>query len=347
MDAVVIPEPGHVEVRRIAKPRPGAFEALVRIETCGLCGTTDRHIVEGTQAHHPKDQYPAVLGHESVGTVVEVGERVTSFKPGDRVTRAASIFPGEQRDDVYSAWGGFAEYGLVRDVTALVASGREDLRDDWVGSRQIIAPEGLDPLDAALAISLSEIASWTWKLGALGAQSMVIGGTGLAGCAMCVFARLAGATPIIAMGRRDDRLELMRQLGADETINSREQDVPEAVRALTHGVGAAWFAEATGVDEVFVTGLRCLAPGGTAAIYGAPVGYRYTLAMKGAPGDFAVRLVCPEEHRSYARVCSLLMSGAIDATLFRTHVWDGLDQLPTALEQQAAGAVVKGFVRIG
>ena len=68
--------------------------------------------------------------------------------------------------------------------------------------------------------------------------------------------------------------------------------------------------------------------------------------MKGAPGDFAVRLVSPEEYKAYPWVCGLIQSGRIDTLLFRSHVWEGLEQLPQALEEQASGKVIKGFVRI-
>src|ERR1700733_11269835 len=116
MKAIVVVSPGKFEVRDVPMPKPEPFEALVKIEACGLCGTTDRHIVEGHQAHHPAEWYPAVLGHESVGKVIQVGHLVTKFKAGDRVTRPVAIWPGTRQEDLYSAWGGFAEYGIVRDA---------------------------------------------------------------------------------------------------------------------------------------------------------------------------------------------------------------------------------------
>ena len=61
---------------------------------CGLCGTTDRHLVEGIQAHHPRENYPAVLGHEASGVVERVGEGVSYVQPGDRVIMSFRPFCG-------------------------------------------------------------------------------------------------------------------------------------------------------------------------------------------------------------------------------------------------------------
>ena len=341
MKALVITAEHKLELQDISIPGLGAYEALVRTQACGICSTTDRELIKGTQPFHKG--YPAVLGHEAVGEVVETGTKVTSFAVGNMVTRPVAIWPGEQRDGLYSAWGGFAEYGLVRDEVAKdEAEGRADGADMIYGR----APEGMDVLDAALAISLSELASWMWKLGAVGGRSIAIGGTGLAGYAICLYAKLAGAGPVIQIGRRDERLEYARRFGADVTVNCTTEDVAAAVRDATDGRGADIFTEATGADEVFAMGLTTLRPHGTLAIYGAPEHYRYTLPLRSGPVDFNVRLICPAEQRAYPWVCRQLQSGVIDPMLFRTHVWDGLDKINEAVEAQTAGRVVKGFVRI-
>jgi len=57
-------------------------------------------------------------------------------------------------------------------------------------------------------------------------------------------------------------------------------------------------------------------------------------------------MIAPEEHKAYDRVCDLIRAGQINPAILRSHVWDGLDRLPEALKAQAAGKVVKGFVRI-
>ncbi|MBN8524615.1 MAG: alcohol dehydrogenase catalytic domain-containing protein, partial [Planctomycetes bacterium] len=138
---------GHaLELREIGDPRIGPYEALVRIRACGICGTTDRELIKGTQPYHAA--YPCLLGHEAVGQVVETGTRVRSFRAGDWVTRPVGIWPGESRDGLASAWGGFATLGVVRDRVAMQADGDASLAGDYTALRQnrIAAPFYLQAL---------------------------------------------------------------------------------------------------------------------------------------------------------------------------------------------------------
>jgi len=346
MTAGVVVRHGEVELRKLPVPQPGPFDALVRIEVCGLCGTTDREIVAGTQAHHPADCYPAVLGHEAVGTVIAIGENVRCFKVGDRVTHAAAIWPGESRDGYYSGWGEFAEYGLVRDGRALAEATDDPSPQDGITSQQSVVPPDMDPVAATLAIGLSEVASWWWKLGPVGGRPFAIGGAGFVGYVMCVLAKLAGAGPVILVGRRNERLDHGRRCGADVTVNSKDADAAEAVREAAGGMGVDCFAEASGADEMFNLGLGTLCQGGTLAIYGAPQGYRYTLQMKRARGEFDVRLMHPAENTALDWVCRIIRQKRIDTQLLHSHVWEGLDCLPEAIQAQENGEVIKGLVRI-
>ena len=100
---------------RPARARDRAAEALVQVEVCGICNSTDWKIIEG---EFVSGSYPILLGHESCGRVIAVGERVRSFRVGDRVLRfrlqdAHVPYPGGR-----SCWGGFVERAIVVDVWA-------------------------------------------------------------------------------------------------------------------------------------------------------------------------------------------------------------------------------------
>ena len=111
MRAVAVVEPGRVELVELEAPQPGPYQALVRTDVAALCNSTDSKQVAGR--FPGVEQYPLVLGHETSGTVVQVGERVRSFQVEDRVI-GGLLF--EFSDPRYSSgWGGFCDYNLVND----------------------------------------------------------------------------------------------------------------------------------------------------------------------------------------------------------------------------------------
>lgn len=339
MKAAIITQPGKLEIQDINQPKPGPFEALVKIEACGLCGTTDRHLVEGVMAHHPKDWYPAVLGHESVGKVIAIGDRVKKFKVGDRVTRPVAIWPGSQ-GPLYSAWGGFAEYGIVRDNTQ--SDGPEP---DYKNSRQNVVPADMKLADAVLAISVAEVASWMEKLGSLQDKVVVIGGVGFAACVMAQCARAGGAKAIIAFGRSPKKFTWVQQNGATHAL-LMEDALRDKVHEIAPG-GADWFLDAAGHQAVLDAGLKCLKVGGAAAIYGAPEGFTYRLPLGALGGaDFSVHYFAPADDIYLPKACQRLISGDLDAEALRSHCWQGLESLTGAIAQQAQGEVLKGYVQI-
>lgn len=338
MKAVVVTKPGVIEIQDIPLPQIGPREALVRIEACGLCGTTDRHIVEGRQAHHPADAYPAVLGHESVGTVVEIGREVRSFRLGDRVTRPVAIWPGTTRYGLHSAWGGFAEFGIVRDCGS-----NEEL--DYTARRQHRVPEELSLEEAVAAVSFSEVSSWMEKLGSLEGKIILIGGTGFAACVMTQVARSKRAGQIIAFGKTKAKFARVLENGANEVLMLRA-GMTEEIRDRTHGQMADWFLDAAGHPEVFEAGLRALKVGGNAAIYGAPEGFSYRLPLGSCGGDFSVHYLIPQDDLFFQQTCQQIRRGALRTSSVITHKWHGLESLPGALADQKEGRVLKGMVVI-
>ena len=94
-------------------PEIGEYEALVKNECCMICNGTDLGVIGGKVREVTR--YPAVLGHEDAGRVVKIGKKVTSFKVGDLVVRAGQ----PDNEKFSSAWGGFAEYGIVKDLSLI------------------------------------------------------------------------------------------------------------------------------------------------------------------------------------------------------------------------------------
>jgi len=117
MKAVITDGKGHVKLMEVADPQPDAYQCLCRIDACATCTGTDKKLVNGRMPW--ADRYPAILGHESFGTVVQCGSKVRNIKPGDRFLRPFAAYPGTLLDGYASWMGGFAEYGLITDVEAL------------------------------------------------------------------------------------------------------------------------------------------------------------------------------------------------------------------------------------
>jgi 2-desacetyl-2-hydroxyethyl bacteriochlorophyllide A dehydrogenase len=343
MKGLVVTAGHQVELQTIGDPTPGPYEALVRIRACGICSSTDRELIAGTQPYNKA--YPCLLGHEAIGEVVALGAGVRSFAVGDWVTRPVGIWPGERRDGLTSAWGGFAEYGIVRDRQARMADGDASLATDYTALRQNrIDRRGLDVPALVLGISLAETASWSWQLLALGGATVCIAGTGIAGLSLALWAKLAGARMVVVLGRRAERLALAKRCGADVALDTSAPGWEAELQRISNG-GCDVFCEAVGSRELLRAGVRGLRPGGTAAIYG--------VAEK---GDFAFdralltegrTLVVPEarEHLAYDWVCDLMRRGVVPVDDLLTHRWPLADHAK-AFAAIAAGGPVKGLLDI-
>jgi threonine dehydrogenase-like Zn-dependent dehydrogenase len=331
MQALVVTAPGQMEVREVATPRINSYQALVRIEICGVCNSTDHKLIEGTM--HWAPPFPFVLGHESVGRVIEVGSKVRKFKVGDRVTRPIYVPPAGE--SVNAAMGGFAEYGIVTDAQAMADDGDASLLDDYNALRQMVVPFHLSTRDAALCISLSETASVLRHLPNVRGLKIGVAGTGVAGLAFVLWLKLAGAT-VIALGRRNERLQHAQQLGADAAVNTRDEDYLQQIEAAVGGP-LDGLLEATGDAALSEKLLNVLKPDGFAVAYGVPpTGTNYHARWQSCE---------VEEHLSFPWVADLMQRGWVQPDWFASHLWD-FDEVITVFQQVGKSEVCKGFVQL-
>lgn len=316
MRAFAAVSPGKTQVIRMDVPTPGEHQALIQMECCVPCNTTDRYIIQssfGTQ------EFPVLVGHESVGRVVAVGTGVRHLKVGDRVVRAnATGVPF--RDGYYSKWGGFAEYGLVEDGPPVAGLQKLPLQK------------------AALMIALSETASCIGQLGDVTGKTVLVTGTGIAGYTLAYFAKAFGAARVIVLGRRASRLEPARALGADETYvgGTPEWDRRRQLR------DADFVLEATGNAWIFADGVPLLREGGLVAFYGVSE-TPYTFGD--SQGVHTITFT-PKEAACYEQVCRLLQTDERLTQVLLTHRW-GFSQIEEAFAQVNAGEVIKGMVVMG
>jgi threonine dehydrogenase-like Zn-dependent dehydrogenase len=218
MKALIVDGKGGIELQDISIPTIGEYDCLVKIKSCLFCNTTDRHIVESSFDFGLT--YPAVLGHESIGEIVEAGSKVTNFTIGDLVARSYAVYPGAlTQEGLGSAWGGFAEYGMIRDYKAMLNNGvtkEEDVPSFFLYMQNI--PAEIDWRKAMMISCQKEIFSSAALIDVSG-KTILISGAGVAGCLFADFLKLRGAAKIVVAARRPEQLEFVRKnTAADQAL---------------------------------------------------------------------------------------------------------------------------------
>ncbi|MBV9542893.1 MAG: alcohol dehydrogenase catalytic domain-containing protein [Chloroflexi bacterium] len=248
MRAAVLFGPGDFRIVDKPVPQPGEADVLVKIAMCGTCGT-DLKIQE-----HPFPGQPPfgqfTPGHEWTGTVVRLGPGVDEFAVGDRVAieahkgcgRCDNCIVGKytaclnngnrakgHRATGFTADGGFAEYA-VHHINALYKMPESVSWEDAV--LVTTAGTGLYGLDVAG--------------GFIAGESIVVIGPGPVGLMTVQVCKALGAGRVILVGTRDSRLQLGARLGADATVNARQEDPVAAVKRLVGRNGADMVIESSG-----------------------------------------------------------------------------------------------------
>jgi threonine dehydrogenase-like Zn-dependent dehydrogenase len=318
MKAAVVTGPGELRVLDAPDPEPGPYEVLVRTLAGGMCGT-DRHIVDGT--FYRRD-YPAIAGHESIGEVIEVGKRVRTLVPGDRVLRTAAVRPGERLGPFGSMHGGFAELGLATDVAALLADDPSAAVTPFQLMQKPVPP-GFDPVDVGSFIALKETLSWLRRLADPSGRRVLVVGTGPAAMTFVQVARLLGAAQVLVVGRRPVRLAMARRLGADETYESTDENLVAAVRAATSGTGVDIAIEAAGSTGTLEALPELLARGGIIGVYGVSDRQSATFRWgwdRPVPRAWSLRFEEPDEAGIHDEALELVRSGRFAPKSTLTHV---------------------------
>lgn len=246
MKAVVYYEraPEAIEVRDVPVPSVGPDECLVRVKYCGICGS-ELHMYQGEL--NVLARPPVILGHEWSGEVVEVGERVEGFSPGDRVvcetaahTCGTCVFC---RDGAYNLCPERQAFGFALDGAFT----------NYVRARGKLLhhiPDGVSYEAATMSEPICVAYNAILEKSNLNVgETVVIIGPGPVGLFSLQVARLAGAGTIVVTGTDRDaaRLALARELGADVTVDVTREDPAVVVASLGDGYGAHLVIDAAGV----------------------------------------------------------------------------------------------------
>ncbi len=252
-------------------------DAIVRIDVSTICGT-DLHILKGDV---PEVTPGTILGHEAVGTVVEIGSAVTTIEPGDQVLVSCITSCGRCRfckEGHYGLCTGGGGWIFGHTIDGLQA---ELARVPFADTSVYKLPEGLTPEDV---IFLADILPTAFEVGVLngGVQpgdTVAVVGAGPIGLAVIMTAKLFTPSRVIAIDLADARLEKALEFGADIVINNGREDAAEVIRELTDGLGVDVAVEAVGVSETFELCTAIVRPGGRVANVGVH-GHSATLHLE-------------------------------------------------------------------
>lgn len=224
MKAAVTNGMGDLRMAEPPIPEWKDYRCLCKILACATCSGTDRKILKNQLPFHIP--YPSIPGHESVGEVLETGERARYVEQGDLFLRPAAVYPGEQLGKYFSSWGGFAEYGLITDVKAFMEDCPDRELNPYTKYQQKIPGDAaISPVEATMLITLKEIAGLFSNMGPMKDSSILILGTGPVAKNICRIAKSQPARSVIIAGRRAEALEWLQDAGPDHLINIKE-DLP-------------------------------------------------------------------------------------------------------------------------
>lgn len=259
MKALVYTGPETVEVRDVAEPSPRKGAVKVRMVYCGICGS-DIGIFSGK---HPRAKAPLVLGHEFVGVVEELGEGVTSLRPGDRVVAYPLLSCGEClpcRTGSEHVCRSLGLLGIDRDGGLAETA--------WVDADVLYkVPENLSDKAAAMIEPLAVVVRSLHQARFAPLQSAAILGAGPIGILTAVVLERSNASRVIISDIDNSRLAMCRELGF-ETVDERERNFAEYVEAGTAGDGVDAVFECTGVESAALESTRIARIGGCICMTG-------------------------------------------------------------------------------
>lgn len=173
MKAAVVNKQGKLEIWDIPMPAVGPYDVLCEMCYGATCAGTDIHLMDGL---HPNPVYfPTILGHESVGRVVEVGAKVRNFRVGDLVSRVGA--PAGLLPELNANWGGFAQFGIARDHWQMRKDGVDISQWNRYRVNQIIHPE-IDEKTAPMLITWRETLSYANRIGVGPGKKVLLIGSG-------------------------------------------------------------------------------------------------------------------------------------------------------------------------
>ncbi|HEO8418761.1 MDR/zinc-dependent alcohol dehydrogenase-like family protein [Niallia sp. FSL W8-0635] len=267
MKAIVAYEPGDYRLEEVAVPEITDEEILIKVEACGICAG-DAKAYDGAPSFWGDEKQPAYIkapmipGHEFIGNIVAVGNKVEGYKVGDRVISEQIVPCWDCRfckRGQYWMCEKHDLYGFQNNVNGGMAEYMKFTKE----AINYHVPEEL-PIEKAILIepyacSFHAVQRAKIQLGDI----VVLAGAGTLGLGMIGAIKKSGPGKLIVLDLFDDRLELAKKFGADLVLNPLRDDVTKIIKEMTDGYGCDIYIEATGAQKSVEQGLTLIRKLGT------------------------------------------------------------------------------------
>ena len=240
--------PGEIAFRDHTPPEVGPQDVKLRVKAVTLCGS-DLHIFKGL---HPVAKLPSPVGHEISGEIVEIGEKVTGFKIGDRI----AVEPVLVCDECYFCRRG--KYSLCTDISFQYRRGQGGITPYFVVPGKWVhkLPTGLSYAEGALmeplSVAIHAVNQSNIELG----HTSAVFGAGAIGLLLLQLLKVRGSGEVFMVDIHDYRLEAAVQMGASLGINNLDVEALEIISEATEGLGVDRSFEAVGIETTLVQALE-------------------------------------------------------------------------------------------
>ena len=324
-------------------PTPAPNEVLVRLEYVGICGS-DIHYYESGVIGNYVVKPPFVLGHESSGTVVQIGSEVKHLQVGDRV----SLEPGKTCGKCEFCRRG--DYNLCPDVVFFATPPVDGVFQEYVAHEAALCfklPDNVSTLEGALIEPLAVGFHAANQGGAHIGQTAVVMGAGCIGLVSMMALKANGVSKVYVADVLQNRLEKAMELGADATINGNENDVVQKIMEFTNGTGCDLVIETSGSEVAARQAIESVKKGATIVLVGYSKTGEMTLPMSLAlDKELTFKTIFRYRH-IYPTTIQAVASGKINPAAMVTNVFS-FDQLQEAMDScvRNKADIVKAAVKI-
>lgn len=317
----------HMEIREIPVPEPKKGEVLVELEYVGICGSDVEYFHHGRCGNFIVDG-DFMLGHECAGTIVKLGEGVTSLKIGDRVALEPGITCGQ------CEFCKSGKYNLCPDVQFLATPPVQGCYENYIAFPENMCfklPDNMSTKEGALveplSVGLHAANQGNVQLG----DQVVILGSGCIGLMTMLACKAHGATDITVIDVIPKRLEYAKKMGATRVINGKEVDAVEEINKLTNGAGVNKVFETAGSPVTVAQAPFMVKNGGTITLVGMTANPEINFNFGQIMAKEAQIKTVFRYRNIYPQAIAAISGGMIDVAPMATHEF-AFDDIQKAFE---------------